>query len=87
MNNLLKQKVLENKRRQHAFVTAHKKKLRDEDKPRLREARRAQMENVKAVQRDQKPTRIGMFSAHKRKPVPGAHKRKPRLLSVTIRKR
>jgi len=87
MNNLSKQKVMENKRRQHALVTAHKKKLRDEDKPRLREARRAQMENVRDVQRDQKSIQMDKFSAHKRKPVSGAHKLKPRLLSITARKR
>ncbi len=32
---LLAQKVLENRRRQHALVTAHKRRIRDEVRPQL----------------------------------------------------
>jgi len=35
------QKVLENRRRQHAFVTAHRRRIRDEVKPQLMAAKRA----------------------------------------------
>jgi hypothetical protein len=37
----LTQKVLENRKRQHAFVTAHKRRIRDEVNPQLRAAKRA----------------------------------------------
>lgn len=36
----LSQKVLENRKRQHAFVTAHKRRIRDEVNPQLRAAKR-----------------------------------------------
>jgi hypothetical protein len=35
------QKILENRRRQHAHVTAHKRRIRDEVKPKLAMAKRA----------------------------------------------
>jgi hypothetical protein len=35
------QKVLENRRRQHAHVTAHRRRIRDEVKPQLAAAKRA----------------------------------------------
>ena len=37
----LTHKVLENRRRQHASVTAHKRKIRDEVNPQLRVVKRA----------------------------------------------
>lgn len=37
----LARKVLENRRRQHAYKTAHKRKIRDEVNPQLRDAKRA----------------------------------------------
>jgi hypothetical protein len=37
---LMMRKVMENRRRQHALVTAHKRKLRDEVLPQLRETKR-----------------------------------------------
>lgn len=37
----LTQKVLDNKRRQHAYVLAHKRRIRDEVNPRLRATKRA----------------------------------------------
>ena len=37
----LTHKVLENRRRQHAAVTAHKRKIRDEVNPQLRAVKRA----------------------------------------------
>jgi hypothetical protein len=37
---LLSQKVLDNRRRQHALVTAHKRKIRDEVLPALMQTRR-----------------------------------------------
>jgi hypothetical protein len=36
---LMSRKVMENKRRQHALVTAHKRRLRDEVLPKLRETK------------------------------------------------
>jgi len=38
---LLTHKVLENRRRQHAVVTAHKRKIRDEVNPQLQSVKRA----------------------------------------------
>ena len=38
---LLAQKILENRRRQHALVTAHKRRIRDEVRPQLREVKRS----------------------------------------------
>ncbi len=38
---LLAQKVLENKRRQHTLVTAHKRRIRDEVRPQLRSVKRS----------------------------------------------
>ena len=43
----LARRVLENKRRQHAFVTAHKRRIRDEVKVRLRDAKRSWYEASK----------------------------------------
>jgi hypothetical protein len=37
----LTQTVLDNKRRRHAYVLAHKRRIRDEVKPRLRAPKRA----------------------------------------------
>ena len=36
---LLSQKILENRRRQHALVTAHKRRIRDEVRPKLRQVK------------------------------------------------
>jgi hypothetical protein len=38
---LLSQKVLDNRRRQHAVVTAHKRRIRDEVRPQLMATKRA----------------------------------------------
>lgn len=38
---LLSQKILDNRRRQHAVVTAHKRKIRDEVRPALMQTKRA----------------------------------------------
>jgi hypothetical protein len=38
---LLSQKVLDNRKRQHALVTAHKRRIRDEVKPKLQATKRA----------------------------------------------
>ena len=43
----LMQKLLDNRRRQHAFVTAHKRKIRDEVNPKLRAAKRAWSDSSK----------------------------------------
>jgi hypothetical protein len=37
---LLSQKILDNRRRQHAVVTAHKRKIRDEIRPQLMQTKR-----------------------------------------------
>jgi hypothetical protein len=37
---LLSQKILENRRRQHAVVTAHKRRIRDEVRPQLMQTKR-----------------------------------------------
>ncbi|MFZ3149073.1 MAG: hypothetical protein WA137_08520 [Methanothrix sp.] len=42
---LLSQKVLENRRRQHAVVTAHKRRIRDEVRPALMQTKRAWYES------------------------------------------
>lgn len=42
---LLSQKVLDNRRRQHAQVTAHKRRIRDEVRPALMQTKRAWYEN------------------------------------------
>ena len=36
---LLSQKILENRRRQHVLVTAHKRRIRDEVRPKLRQVK------------------------------------------------
>lgn len=38
---LLSQKILDNRRRQHAVVSAHKRKIRDEIRPALMQTKRA----------------------------------------------
>ncbi len=38
---LLSQKILENRRRQHVLVTAHKRRIRDEVRPKLLQVKRA----------------------------------------------
>ena len=38
---LLSQKILENRRRQHALVTAHKRRIRDEVRPQLQAVKRS----------------------------------------------
>ena len=43
----LVQKLIENRRRQHAVVTAHKRKTRDEVNPQLRAAKRAWSDSSK----------------------------------------
>jgi len=42
---ILAQKVLENRRRQHALVTRHKRKIRDEVRPQLMQAKRSWYES------------------------------------------
>jgi hypothetical protein len=42
---LLSQKVLDNRRRQHALVTAHKRRIRDEVLPSLMQTKRAWYES------------------------------------------
>jgi hypothetical protein len=37
---LLSQKILDNRRRQHAVVTAHKRRIRDEVRPQLMQTKR-----------------------------------------------
>jgi len=48
---LLSQKVLDNRRRQHAVVTAHKRKIRDEVRPQLMETKRAWYESSRRSNR------------------------------------
>ncbi|VVB68284.1 Uncharacterised protein [uncultured archaeon] len=48
---LLAQKVLENRRRQHALVTGHKRKIRDEVRPRLMQAKRSWYESSRESNR------------------------------------
>jgi hypothetical protein len=38
---LLSQNILDNRRRQHALVTAHKRRIRDEVRPQLQSVKRA----------------------------------------------
>jgi len=38
---LLSRKILENRRRQHVLVTAHKRRIRDEVRPQLMQVKRA----------------------------------------------
>ena len=38
---LLSQKILDNRRRQHALVTAHKRRIRDEVRPQLQAVKRS----------------------------------------------
>lgn len=42
---ILAQKVLENRRRQHALVTMHKRRIRDEVRPQLMQAKRSWYES------------------------------------------
>ena len=42
---LLSQKILDNRRRQHAVVTAHKRRIRDEVRPALMQTKRAWYES------------------------------------------
>ncbi len=42
---LLSQKVLDNRRRQHALVTAHKRRIRDEVRPALMQTKRTWYES------------------------------------------
>jgi hypothetical protein len=42
---LLSRKILENRRRQHALVTAHKRRIRDEVRPKLLQVKRAWSES------------------------------------------
>ncbi|MFZ2470833.1 MAG: hypothetical protein WAW52_02710 [Methanothrix sp.] len=44
---LLSQKVLENRRRQHALVTAHKRRIRDEIRPSLMQTKSTWYANSK----------------------------------------
>jgi hypothetical protein len=42
---LLSRKILENRRRQHVLVTAHKRRIRDEVRPQLMQVKRAWSES------------------------------------------
>ena len=42
---ILDQRVLENRRRQHALVTMHKRRIRDEVRPQLMQAKRSWYES------------------------------------------
>jgi len=42
---LLNRKILENRRRQHVLVTAHKRRIRDEVRPKLRQVKIAWSES------------------------------------------
>jgi len=44
---LLSRKILENRRRQHVLVTAHKRRIRDEVRPQLMQVKRAWSEGSK----------------------------------------
>ncbi|MDD4162282.1 MAG: hypothetical protein PHW87_07355 [Methanothrix sp.] len=48
---LLSQKILDNRRRQHAVVTAHKRKIRDEIRPALMQTKRAWFESSRQSNR------------------------------------
>jgi hypothetical protein len=48
---LLSQKVLDNRRRQHAVVTAHKRRIRDEVLPALMQTKRAWYESSRESNR------------------------------------
>jgi len=48
---LLSQKILDNRRRQHAVVTAHKRKIRDEIRPSLMQTKRAWFESSRQSNR------------------------------------
>jgi len=48
---LLSQKVLENRRRQHAVVTAHKRRIRDEVLPGLMQTKRSWYESSRESNR------------------------------------
>jgi len=48
---LLSQKILDNRRRQHAVVTAHKRRIRDEVLPQLMQTKRAWYEGAKRSNR------------------------------------
>lgn len=70
----LTEKVLENRKRQHAYVTAHKRRIRDEVNPRLRATKRAwydaSLENNLSIKRkwhDQKARVQGQQRSQKQK--------------------
>lgn len=44
---LLSRKILENRRRQHVLVTAHKRRIRDEVRPQLMQIKRAWIERTR----------------------------------------
>ncbi len=48
---LLSRKILENRRRQHVLVTAHKRKIRDEVRPQLMQFKRTWSENSRENKR------------------------------------
>ena len=48
---LLSQKILENRRRQHVLVTAHKRRIRDEVRPKLRQVKIAWSESSRENKR------------------------------------
>jgi hypothetical protein len=48
---LLSQKILDNRRRQHALVTAHKRRIRDEVLPALMQTKRTWYESSKRSNR------------------------------------
>jgi hypothetical protein len=83
----LSQKVLENRKRQHTLVTAHKRRIRDEVNPKLRAAKRAwydsSRENNSSIRRkwhDQKARVQGQQRSQKLKHRAAilAHKRRIR---------
>jgi len=59
---LLSQKILENRRRQHVLVTAHKRRIRDEVRPKLRQVKIAwsesSRENNRKIKRDGTPKKL-----------------------------
>jgi hypothetical protein len=48
---LLSKKILENRRRQHVLVTAHKRRIRDEVRPQLMQVKRAWNDRTKENKR------------------------------------
>lgn len=53
---LLSRKILENRRRQHVLVTAHKRRIRDEVRPQLMQVKRAWSDRSKENNRKKRET-------------------------------